>query len=111
MTPRAGAWAGAWAWAAACAAGLVLSTLLALTSDAGGNLAFVAGAALILASMFFIGLGNERKFRTVRNLFGVPIAADPIEPEKRQRQISTGVKVFLVGASLWVPLLYLAFRT
>lgn len=99
-----------WAWIAACLGALVLSTLLALTSDAGGNLAFVAGALLIVSSVFFIGIGGERRFRTVRNLFGVPIAADPIEPEKRQRQIATGVKVFLLGASLWAPLVYLAFR-
>lgn len=99
-----------WAWAGACAGALVISTLLALASDTGGNAAFVAGAILIVASLFFIGMGGERRFRVVRNLFGVPIAADPIEPEKRQRQIATGVKVFLLGVSLWLPLLYLAFR-
>ncbi|HUR69554.1 MAG TPA: hypothetical protein VM370_09940 [Candidatus Thermoplasmatota archaeon] len=101
---------GAWAWGAAYVAGFGLSAILALTSAAGGNAAFVAGALLIVASVFFIGIGGERRMRIVRGLMGSPIAADPIEPEKRQRQISTGVKVFLLGVAVWTPLIVLAWR-
>lgn len=96
-------------WIAACVGAALLSALLATYGGAwGGNLAFIAGGILILSSVGFIGIGGERRFRLVRNLLGMPIAADPIEPEKRQRQISTGVKVFLLGFSLWLPLLVIA---
>lgn len=97
-------------WTAAYAGAAAASWLLALAGAWGGNLAFVAGALLILVSVGFIGVGGERRFRTVRGLFGTPIAAQPIEPERRRWQISTGVKVFLLGVAVWAPLLVLAFR-
>jgi hypothetical protein len=97
-------WAGAWAGAGAASLGL------ALVSPAGGNVAFVVGALLILSSVFFIGLGGERRYRVVRSMMGVPISKDPIEPEKRQRQISIGVRIFVLGLAIWAPLVVLALR-
>lgn len=99
-----------WAWPAACLGALALSTLLALLSPAGGNAAFVAGAVVILVSIGFVGFGGSTRFRIVRGLFGDPVAVERQDPTKRAREISLGLKIFLVGVALWAPLAFLALR-
>lgn len=111
MTWRAGAWAGAWVWVGACAGALLLSAVLALTTGWGGDVAFILGALVILASVGFIGTGGETRFRIIRNMFGTPVAVEQHDPEKRRRELSMGVKVFLLGLSLWAPLIWKAFSS
>lgn len=75
-----------------------------------GNAMFIAGALAILSSVGFIRLGGERGLHVVRDLFGRPVALEEQEPDTRRAQISTGLKIFLLGLALWAPLLYLALR-
>lgn len=95
---------------------LLYLALLASGSLAGwltigvGNALFVVGALVILASVGFVGFGGESRFRVIRNLFGHPVGVEETDPEKRRRQISTGMKVFLLGLALWAPLAWLALR-
>lgn len=75
-----------------------------------GNALFIAGAVVILVSVGFVGAGGETRVKIVRNTVGIPVTVEKVDPVKRQVQISTGMKVFLLGLALWAPLLYLAFR-
>ena len=98
------------AWGAAYVAALGVSAIAASVSPIAGNVAFVVGAALVLTSIVFFGVGGERRAKKVRDLMGVPVGEEPIDAAKRRRQVSTGLKVFLLGAALWAPLLWIAFR-
>jgi len=107
------AWRRVPAWARWPLAYVGLAALAALVGLAGvgvGNALFIAGAAAILASAGFVGLGGERRFRIVRDLFGQPVAVAPKDAEERRREISTGMKLFVLGLALWAPLLVLTLR-
>lgn len=86
-----------------------VSWLLATLPGRGGDVAFLVGALTILASVGFIGTGGEKRMKVVRNMMGVPVAKEEVDPVKRAGQISTGLKVFLLGLVIWVPLLFYAF--
>lgn len=100
-------WAG-WILAYACC--VVVAWALAAFTRYGGDIAFIAGGLVILLSVGFIGFGGERRLKIRRNIMGVPIGKDPIDPARRSAQIATGIRVFLLGLALWLPLLVLAWR-
>ncbi|HET6405047.1 MAG TPA: hypothetical protein VFH78_10405 [Candidatus Thermoplasmatota archaeon] len=100
-----------WArWPLAYVALASLAALVGWRTVGVGDALFAAGALAILASIPFVGLGGERRFRVLRGLFGQPIALEERDPAERRRQISLGMKVFLLGLALWAPLLYPALR-
>lgn len=97
-------------WALAYAAALASSALLATLTGWGGNAAFIAGALVILASVGFVRTGSEARFHVVRDLFYKPVAVEPQDPTERQQQISTGMRIFLLGIAMWAPLVVIALR-
>lgn len=97
-------------WPLLYAVTLSVSALLGYATFGVGNAVFVAGALAILASVGFVGAGGETRIKIVRNITGFPVTLEKVDPVKRQAQISTGMKVFLLGLALWAPLVYLTFR-
>jgi hypothetical protein len=96
-------------WWVAYGAALGVSTVLAYATSWGSNVSFVAGALTILVSVGFIGFGGDRRFRIIRNIVGVPVSKEAVDPMKRKEQVSTGIRVFLLGSVIWLPLLLRAF--
>lgn len=95
----------AWArWGALYAAALAASALLALLTPLTlGDGVFVAGGALILASVTQVRLGGPRREVVGRTPDGVAIRRE-VEPEKRERELRRGMGLFLVGVALWLTL-------
>lgn len=96
-------------WILAYGAGFGGATLLTTFTRWGGNAAFITGAVVILVSIGFIGTGGSTGIKVIRNLAGMPVATEKVEPAKRSFQISRGVRVFLLGLAIWAPLLVRAF--
>lgn len=99
--------APAWArWPAVWLALLVLSAGIgALTPLGSGNAVFFAGAALVLASLWFVRLGGGPREKVVaRDIMGRPLVKEPQAPEERRREIGLGMGLFLVGLALWAAL-------
>ena len=98
-------WPAAARWVVAYAALLGLCALVGLATPVGfGNAAFVAGAALILASLAFIRTGGSRRRVLVRDVKGTPIAMERVPSGERDVEIRRGVGLFLLGLGLWAPL-------
>lgn len=97
-------------WPVAYALILGAASLVGWLSFGVGNAIFLAGALVILSSIGFVGIGSDSRFKLVRNMIGFPVALEKVDPEKRRHEISTGMKVFLLGIALWAPLLGLTFR-
>lgn len=104
---RVPAW-GRWVLAYLGAAGLC-SLVGALTPLRVGGGLFLGGAALVLASAAILRTGGERKVVTVRAPDGTPLKREPVDPERRRREVRLGVGLFLLALGLWAPLAAMAF--
>lgn len=90
---------------AACAcAGLLVALVAALTPWEWGAVAFVLGAALVVAAAALLRTGGQRKTVTVRAPDGTPLRKEPVDPERREKEIRVGLFLFLLGLALWTPL-------
>ena len=101
---RAPAWAR-WALAYLAAAGLCALAGALTPLQPGGGL-FLGGAAAVLVAAALLRTGGERKVVTLRAPDGTPLRREPVDPERRRKEIRLGVGVFLLGLGLWalIPL-------
>lgn len=96
----------AWArWPFAYLALVAASALVGWPTIGVGNAVFVAGAALIAASLFYIRHGGRRKVVVARAMDGKPLKKDWMPEADREREIRKGVGLFLLGSALWATLL------
>ena len=105
---RAPLWAR---WVAAYLVLLLLAALLAVLPwlDLGGAM-FLLGALGVLVAAFLLRTGGERRVVTLRAPDGTPLRREPVDPERRAREVRLGVFLFLLGLALWAPLAAMAFR-
>lgn len=84
---------------------LGLGGLLALTPWLDwGTALFLLGALLVLASAALIRTGGQRTEVTLRTPDGTPLKREPVEPERRRREIRLGLFLFALALALWAPL-------
>lgn len=85
-------------YAGALAASLATGALTRWTWD---EVAFLAGALLVFASISQIRLGGPRTVVTERTLMGAPKTREPLPAPARRAEIRRGVGFFLVAIALW----------
>lgn len=90
------------------------ATLVALCALVGwptiglGTSMFLIGAILMLVSLPFIRTGGARRRIVARDLAG-RAQREFVPREAREREIQSGIGLFLTGLALWIPLLLRAF--
>lgn len=77
----------------------------AMTPVGSGNAVFATGAALVLASIWFVRLGGgPREVVVARDVMGRPRERAPQPADERRAEIATGLRLFFTGLALWAAL-------